>query len=87
MAFPETLRGNLNQPYTMTALPDFTFEGIIRGGQFPTPPSALAFLVDPFAESDIELAFSRIHTPYAITGALFPESDYLEPTTGQIWPR
>jgi hypothetical protein len=54
--------------------------------RFPTPPSATAFLVDPFAESDLALELGAIYGPN-IVGALSPAGPYLEPTIGQIWPR
>lgn len=55
--------------------------------RFPTPPSALAFLTDPFFELDTSLALDKVNANGVIAGALTPESSYLEPNIGQIWPR
>lgn len=48
---------------------------------FPTPPVAWAWLVtvDPDTVLDGVSA--------VLPGAVYPESLYLEPTIGQIWPR
>lgn len=55
--------------------------------RFPVPPSALGFAND----IELDLAFDRVASISQIglflSGALVPESAYLEPTTGQIWPR
>lgn len=54
-------------------------------GRFPTPPTAFAFLtgVDALLEDPIVIeGISNI-----LAGAVAPEAGYLEPTTGQIWPR
>lgn len=51
--------------------------------RFPVPPAAGGFLVDV----DEEFENLSLSPPYFIIGAMYPESDYLEPTTGQIWPR
>jgi len=55
----------------------------ILASRFPTPPSAFGFLydLDPF----LDIQFDGVTK--VITGAVYPESLYLEPTTGQIWPR
>lgn len=58
--------------------------GVPVANRFPTPASAIAFLTD---EPDEELQPVAGTSPYFINGALSPESDYLEPTLGQIWPR
>jgi len=52
--------------------------------RFPVPPTAWGFLTDIL---ELEMAFSRVGPPYVYTGLLYPESPYLEPTIGQIWPR
>lgn len=70
--------GDLITPYQVTAV-DILSAPIAN--RFPTPPTAWAFLIDP----DEEPAFDRISS--AIAGAVYPESVYLEPTIGQIWPR
>lgn len=53
-------------------------------GRFSIPPSALGFITE--GESVLGLKLG-LQTPYVIQGALDPESPYLEPTIGQIWPR
>lgn len=68
--------------YVMTAV-DSVF-GTIFANRFPTPPIAWGFLTD---DPDEEFAFDRLGPPYDIRGALFPETNYLEPRIGQIWPR
>lgn len=73
--------GDVNTPFEMTALD--RVEGLVRANRFPVPPVAWGFLTD--VETD--MAFSHVQAPYTIYGALFPESPYLEPTIGQIWPR
>jgi hypothetical protein len=57
--------------------------GAVIPNRFPTPPSAMGFLWD----HDPEFVFDVIEG-HIVAGALAPFSDYyLEPTTGQIWPR
>jgi len=73
--------GNLITPFVMGAVSKMTSANYTN--RFPTPPIVGAFLVDV----EEEMAFDRIMSPYTITGALFPESGYLEPNVGQIWPR
>lgn len=66
-------------------------DAITIKNRFPTPPSAVAFLTDVLEENDAgidnPLAYDSLTAPYTITGAVYPESSYLEPTKGQIWPR
>lgn len=72
------LIASLNIPYTQ-ADPDSISAPITN--RFPTPPSAWGFMVSV----DTGLAFDGVTA--ALTGAVFPESIYLEPIIGQIWPR
>lgn len=51
---------------------------------FPVPPTAWGFAKTPHqVGDDVEVT----GVTAVITGALVVEGDYLEPTTGQIWPR
>jgi hypothetical protein len=50
-------------------------------GSFPVPPVSWANMTD----IDEEMTLDTASLP--ISGAVFPESKYLEPTIGQIWPR
>jgi hypothetical protein len=52
--------------------------------RFPVPPSAFGFLTDG---ETLAYSIQGLHDPYLVAGALSPYSSYLEPTTGQIWPR
>jgi hypothetical protein len=53
--------------------------------RFPVPKSAVAGCVN--VETEWTLTAGVI-SPYTINGAVAnPESSYLEPTIGQIWPR
>ena len=90
----------LSEPYVVSSL-EFVgavpfgdlltpYEGVVPDGvsavvpsRFPVPPSAGGFLLDV----DEEMMQYGVEAPYFITGAMYPESGYLEPTTGQIWPR
>jgi len=58
--------------------------GVPITNRFPTPPIAWGFLTD---DPEDEFVFDGLGPPYDIRGALFPESPFLEPTIGQIWPR
>lgn len=51
--------------------------------RFPVPSLSWGFCID------LGLEFPLVHvgSPYYIMNAVAPEGDYLEPTTGQIWPR
>lgn len=71
-------QGGLTTPQETTDAEGVT---AILASRFPTPPSAFGFLLD----LDVDLDFNGV-TAY-IPGAVYPESIYLEPTTGQIWPR
>ena len=53
--------------------------------RFPVPNSAFGACVS----LDTELSLTTgVLSPYTINGAVAdPESNYFEPTTGQIWPR
>jgi hypothetical protein len=94
---------NLAQPYTVSAplqavaqipvgalvtIPAGAPVGVVSviTNRFPVPPTAAAFLVDPLLEADEVIEMSGITGP-PIIGALTPPGTYLEPTTGQIWPR
>lgn len=73
---------NCIEPVTITAV-DLVPAGQ-RNNEFPTPPIAWGFATD----LDLELyPIIGLEAPYQIIGAVYPESDYLEPTIGQIWPR
>jgi hypothetical protein len=53
---------------------------------FSVPPTSFGFMTD-IAE-DISAPVSGLSFPYILQGVLVsPESNYLEPTIGQIWPR
>lgn len=79
--------GRLITPYVMTTAVDFTVDFIISG-RFPTPAAALGFLIDVYdEEGDPIYGVGGLASPYIFTGAVYPESDFLEPTQGQIWPR
>lgn len=62
---------------------DFSFDGIsaYAPNSFPTPATAWGYLGDVDFGLTIDGIFGLR------TGALTPEGSYLEPTTGQIWPR
>jgi hypothetical protein len=62
------------------------FTGTVSS-RFPVPPSAAAFLTGVDSMIDEPMRFDGLTSPYLIMGAVFPESGYLEPTLGQIWPR
>lgn len=52
--------------------------------RFKVPPSAFAFLGH---DIDITLTIIPGVIGNVVVGAVYPESNYLEPTIGQIWPR
>lgn len=83
--------GILNQPYTFDGVGDFTVEGVIRASRFPVPPAALGFLTDITDEAGDPIyplgVTIGLQPPYYVNGAVNPPGNYLEPTTGQIWPR
>jgi len=58
--------------------------GTIRTNIFPTPPVAWGFLTDVL---DAVGPIVGLSGRYFIIGAVYPESPYLEPNVGQIWPR
>lgn len=70
---------------------DAKIDSNILHSRFPVPPFSLGFFTDIFvineAAIDNPIAFDSLGPPYIIYGALNPESDFLEPTRGQIWPR
>jgi hypothetical protein len=61
--------------------------------RFPVPNSARGFCIEPSnydtEESAVAYPIIAVKTPPAFhQGVLVsPETEYLEPTTGQIWPR
>jgi len=77
----DLLGTDLILPYEATSIDVVT--GTNFSQRFPTPPVVGAFLVDV----ENEMAFDGIGAPYIYIGVLYPESPYLEPTIGQIWPR
>lgn len=79
--------GSLSEVFTVEAPLDGLSAPYIVTNRFPVPPTALAFLTDVDAFLENPFAYDALSPPYLLTGALYPESDYLEPTTGQIWPR
>ena len=85
LAAIELLGDNLGTPlaipFEMVSVNALSGTNFIQ--RFPTPPSVGSFLTDV----EIEMAFDRIQAPYVFTGAVYPESPFLEPTIGQIWPR
>lgn len=72
--------GDLITPF-VGVVPDGASSPI--GNRFPVPPTAGGFLTDV----EMEFAFDGVGLPWVVTGALYPESPYLEPRVGQIWPR
>jgi len=59
----------------------------VKTNRFPVPPIAWAFLVvNNGLLDDEEMEILRVAPP-TLVGVLHPESNYLEPTLGQIWPR
>jgi hypothetical protein len=80
-AMDDLLGTDLIQPFEMVST------DVVAGGnftnRFPTPPTVGSFLVDV----ENEMPFDGIMAPYVYIGVLYPESPYLEPTIGQIWPR
>lgn len=51
--------------------------------RFPVPSLSWGFCID----LGLEFPLMTVGSPYYIMNAVSPEGDYLEPTTGQIWPR
>lgn len=80
--------GALHDVFILTRATLSRVESTNYTNRFPTPPSAFGFLVDP-RDVDGELAYGvdGLESPYILAGALSPQGTYLEPTTGQIWPR
>lgn len=82
--------GDLVTPFVMTSAFDFTVESQFRAGRFPVPSAALGFLTsvaDPEGDPPYRVPLPGLMPPYYIASALVVEGPYLEPTTGQIWPR
>lgn len=77
--------GDLTDTFVLLSANLSSLTGVNYSNRFPTPPSAFGFLITPEAD----FVFDNVDPVVGGTliGALFPESDYLEPTTGQIWPR
>lgn len=72
---------NCTQPVTVATVDSVP---VPRISVFPVPPTAWGFAT----ELDLDLyPFIALGPPYQIIGAVYPESDFLEPTIGQIWPR
>jgi hypothetical protein len=76
--------GDLVTPFD-TPAPDLMSN--FTANVFPTPASAVGFLLDPFLELDETIRIDGLTHPYFVGGALAPEGYYLEPNVGQIWPR
>lgn len=72
--------GDLTTPFTLDVAP--TGFSAILANRFPTPPAAFGFLTDVLDAVSDPAGIAGV-----LTGAVYPESGYLEPTIGQIWPR
>jgi len=72
-----------SQPVEITTVPSVL--GTIRNNVFPTPPISWGVLTD--LDIDPVYSVTGLTAPYYLIGAVYPESPYLEPTIGQIWPR
>lgn len=89
------IQGDLSQPYEVSTLE--AISGLVYSNRFPTPPIVHGFLMNPFQdeedaqEEEFGVPFwvpvLKLQPPYYTNGALLPESNFLEPTFGQIWPR
>lgn len=75
--------GTLRDVDLVTAVVGYS---VIVANRFPVPPTAAAFLTEIEALEDTPMVFDVVFGP-PIAAALSPESVYLEPTIGQIWPR
>lgn len=73
------LIANLSDPGVPYSAPKRLSEPI--GNSFPVPPTAWGWLITP----EVDLAYDGVLA--VLAGAVYPESLYLEPTIGQIWPR
>lgn len=76
-------QGTLSDPYEVTDT-DLIVPPV-RSNVFPTPPAAFGFLIDVIGWDSS--AFDGLMPGGLRWGAVYPESRYLEPTIGQIWPR
>lgn len=76
------LIANCNQPFSDLLSVNRVSPPIAQ--RFPVPGEVKAFCVEP---EGLDLVLSG-GISYTVTGAVVnPESNYLEPITGQIWPR
>jgi hypothetical protein len=68
----------------ITPFEEDTLDGVSAyfPNRFPTPPTSWGFCTD----LDFGLSMQGL-TGIPLVGALVPEGGFLEPTTGQIWPR
>lgn len=71
-------------PYEIISVP---VDAVLwRQSPFPVPPLAVAFVTE--VEEAVGPKTLVGNPPMLVVhGALFPQSDYLEITIGQIWPR
>lgn len=86
--FPPLPVGDLATVVVIDSVPGLM--GVVIANRFPTPPSALAFFTDYPLPEEGEYNVGEgtgFGPPYLLLGAVYPESDFLEPTIGQIWPR
>lgn len=60
--------------------------GTMFANRFPTPASAIGFTIDPLLSIGEAIVIDGIEGG-VLAGVLAPQSYYLEPTRGQIWPR
>jgi hypothetical protein len=74
-----TVQGGTTTPYEGVAQ-----DGVsaVETNRFPVPPTSWGFLTIV----DFGLMLDGL-SGGALVGALVPEGSFLEPTTGQIWPR
>jgi len=77
----DNLGTDLVVPFVMASVD--ALSGSNFNNRFPTPPTVGSFLIDV----ENEMAFDKIEPPYVVAGAVYPETNYLEPREGQIWPR
>lgn len=73
----------VDQPVSINTVA--TIGSTTQANRFPVPPSAAGFGTD--VDELVEWVSDGLGPPYIIFGSLNPESDFLEPTRGQIWPR
>jgi len=75
--------GDIITPYE-AGTPDLL--GALIANRFPTPASAVGFLIDPLGSIGEAIVIDGIDGDLK-AGILAPQSYYLEPKLGQIWPR